>query len=124
MWALTDETRIADSARDILWESKNSVFASMSSFIEIGIKTSLGKLSMNGITLEMFPELLDTLHIELIAIEPEDCYKLSVLNQKVRHRDPFDRLIISQAINRKMILISPDKMFLEYEPDGLNLIWD
>jgi PIN domain nuclease of toxin-antitoxin system len=102
----------------------NDVYASMSSLIEIAIKTSIGKLSVSGVSIAEIPELLSAMGVELLPVEPEDCNKLSLLKISAKHRDPFDRLIISQAIRHNMTLISPVKAFSEYKPDGLRLLWD
>jgi len=55
----------------------------------------------------------------LSASEAATFYKLP----KIGHKDPFDRLIIWQAIHNKMPLISKDKSFKDYKVSGLKLIW-
>jgi PIN domain nuclease of toxin-antitoxin system len=59
---------------------------------------------------------------EMIGISSSDCSALAGLPHVNNHKDPFDRLLVSQAIDRGLSLISRDKRLTEYIPAGLKLL--
>jgi PIN domain nuclease of toxin-antitoxin system len=59
---------------------------------------------------------------QLIALESEEAASHQRLIEAT-HFDPFDRMLIWQAISRKMILVSGDAEFKRFKPDGLKLLW-
>jgi PIN domain nuclease of toxin-antitoxin system len=79
---------------------------------EITIKQQIGKLTL-GITLRELFEYLDRNQIELIQINYEHLLSLSKL--PTHHSDPFDRLIIAQAIAEDLILVTKDKGLKKYK---------
>jgi len=122
LWSVMDPDRLGTKARDILQETDQRIFVSVISFWEISLKVALGKLSLINILPEQLPETANQMDFEtllLSASEAATFYKLP----KIGHKDPFDRLIIWQAIHNKMPLISKDKSFKDYKVSGLKLIW-
>jgi len=122
LWSIMDPDRLGLKARDILQESDNRIFVSVISFWEISLKHALGKISLIDILPEQLPEAANQIDFEtlsLSAAEAATFYNLPNLG----HKDPFDRLIIWQAIQNKMPLISKDKKFRDYNTLGLKLIW-
>ncbi len=122
LWSILDPDRLGTKARDILQETDNRIFVSVISFWEISLKAALGKMSLINLLPEQLPESAHQLDFEtlpLSASEAATFYKLP----KIGHKDPFDRLIIWQAIQNKMPLISKDKSFKDYKVSGLTLIW-
>ena len=122
LWSVMDPDRLGTKARDILQETDQRIFVSVISLWEISLKVALGKLSLINILPEQLLESANQLNFEtlpLSASEAATFYKLP----KIGHKDPFDRLIIWQAIQNKMPLISKDKSFTEYKISGLKLIW-
>jgi PIN domain nuclease of toxin-antitoxin system len=84
------------------------------------LKYALGKLELTGITPDNLPEYaseLDISKLELSVKEASSFYKLPK-----KHKDPFDRCIIWQAINRGFTLISKDRTFDDYKEFGLKLV--
>lgn len=90
----------------------NLVFLSVASLWEITIKEQLGKLSL-GIPLQDLFDYADRNQIEIIHIASDHLLTLSKLPD--HHRDPFDRLIISQAISENLILLTRDKELKKYK---------
>lgn len=90
---------------------------SIASLWEISIKLGLGKLSLQNSFSEL-EEVLQQLKIEILPITFSDteCY----LNLPLHHRDPFDRILVAQAINHSLILISRDVAFDAYD---LQRLW-
>ena len=122
LWSILDPDRLGTKARDILQETDKRIFISVISFWEISLKVALGKLSLINLLPEQLPEAANKLDFEtllLSASEAATFYKLP----NIGHKDPFDRLIIWQAIHNKLPLISKDKSFEDYKVSGLKLIW-
>jgi PIN domain nuclease of toxin-antitoxin system len=84
---------------------------------EITIKQRIGKINLTLSIGELF-RLAEQNQIEILPISSEHLIKLSKL--PLHHKDPFDRLIISQSIAEKLILISRDSEFAKYK---IKLIW-
>jgi len=85
---------------------------SVASLWEITIKNQIGKLTL-GLSLEELFEYADRNRIEIIQISYEHLLTLSKLS--INHNDPFDRIIISQAIAENLTLVSKDKGFKKYK---------
>ncbi|MDL2314193.1 type II toxin-antitoxin system VapC family toxin [Desulfovibrio sp. OttesenSCG-928-C14] len=110
LWALTDAPRIAP-VRDQLLADENEVFVSTVSWWEIAIKTRIGKLradlpQLRAAALESgFLELpLLGVHAEMLATLPR------------HHNDPFDHMLLAQAMAEPMRLISGDGVLVQYTP--------
>jgi len=117
-----DPDRLGPKARDIIQEPDNRIFVSVISFWEISLKYALGKLSLINVLPKQLPEAANQMDFEMLtlsAAEAATFYRLP----NIGHKDPFDRLIIWQAIQNKMPLISKDKKCRNYNALGLKLIW-
>ena len=116
IWFFEDNSRLPASTR-LFMESSDCLVVSIASFWEITIKTSLGKLTVpEGISGLMDKALFKG--FKILPIEREHLIVLSALN--LIHRDPFDRIIIAQAIAENMPLISSDDIFKQYP---VNCVW-
>ncbi len=113
IWALEDNPILSAEAHDAIVDGKNMVFVSSVSAWEISIKKAMGKLKA--------PDNLEE-EIELHRFTP-----LNVNFEHARlagalpdiHKDPFDRMLIAQAITEKLTLISRDSQFADY---GVSLL--
>ena len=122
LWAVFDPDRLGSKARSILQDPDQVIHVSAVSFWEISLKYAIGKLELFNILPDQFPEVAKRMEFEILNLTPQEAatfYKLP----KVGHQDPFDRLIIWQAIHQKMVLISKDQRFRLYKEIGLKLIW-
>lgn len=122
LWVLFEEDKLSEKAKTIIKNPDNEIYASIISYWEISLKYALGKLELVGITVEELPVKAQEIGIETMEVsegEASTFYKLPSL----KHKDPFDRLIIWQAINRNIILISKDKVVKEYQKFGLEFLW-
>lgn len=98
----------------MLVDPANHVVASAVSAWEVAIKTVLGKLDAPG-------DLLDVVErsgLEWISVEPREAYAAGGL--PMHHRDPFDRLLVAQALERAVTMISHDAALDSY---GVRRIW-
>ena len=75
---------------------------------------SLGKLEMVSGWIDTFRHEMDVNGVRLLPIEPEHCARLSSL--PFHHRDPFDRILIAQALGEGMSIVTADRKLAAYEP--------
>ncbi|TDE14527.1 type II toxin-antitoxin system VapC family toxin [Dyadobacter psychrotolerans] len=122
VWAMIDRGKLSPKVSGILEEPSNEVLVSTISFWEISLKFSLGKLNLHGVTPDEIPELVGQMQFRIMplnATESSTYHNLKTLH----HRDPFDRMLIWQAIQSNLGFISNDNKMQEYQPQGLRLIW-
>ncbi len=112
VWALLNDARLGNAARVTITSAENDVLVSIASLWEIAIKTSLGKYSLN----EPFATFMETRLPESgFAFLPIEARHLVVVaTLPFHHRDPFDRLIIAQAIVEQVPVVSSDAAFDAY----------
>lgn len=122
LWALAAPSRLSDKVRDILEDAKNEVFVSAVTFWEISLKFGLGKLELNGATPNDLPRLAVDAGFSLLALMPEEAAAYYSL-EAIWHKDPFDRMLMQQAINHKLTLLSKDRNIARYQSPDLKVIW-
>jgi PIN domain nuclease of toxin-antitoxin system len=117
LWYLEDSKQLSSKAAEIIENPSNTLCFSIASLWEISIKLGLGKLSLQNSFSEL-EEVLQQLKIEVLPITFSDteCY----LNLPLHHRDPFDRILVAQAINHSLVLVSRDVAFDAYD---LQRLW-
>ena len=118
IWFLMGDKKLSDKARGLIDNPDNTKFLSIASLWEIAIKVSLGKLALNKPFEKLFPEQLHFNRIEILDITVDNLIKLTTL--PFHHRDPFDRLIIAQALVEGCPIIGADVIFDAY---GINREW-
>lgn len=123
IWTLMQQKNLSPSARELISNDSVVKHVSAVSLLEMSIKISIGKLALNGITMEELPGLLYSHNVEMIVLDPFEAASLCLLPYKEDHRDPFDRMLICQAISRNLTLISSDEKMAQYREHGLSLIW-
>jgi PIN domain nuclease of toxin-antitoxin system len=115
LWFLNDDAKLAPEVRDEI-EKCNQVFVSIISLWEVAIKLNIGKLKLDFRDLS---KALDDSNITILNVIVSDFS--AYINLPLHHKDPFDRILISQAINRSMILVSQDSIFNQYPVKILEL---
>lgn len=111
LWFIGDSPALSARAKSVL-EAENELFLSIGSLWEIAIKLRLGKLSLAMPAESLMTEHLIANSIETMPISVPHLIQLSTL--PLHHRDPFDRLIIAQAIVERMPVVSADPAFDRY----------
>ena len=109
LWAVSEPEKLTQSQIEILERPSNILYVSAVSIAEIMIKQSLGKLKIDFDPLQMIGES----GFDLLDFSAEDAMKLGEL--PFYHRDPFDRRLIAQSLNRKIALMSNDGKFGPYQ---------
>jgi PIN domain nuclease of toxin-antitoxin system len=118
IWQISDSARLSETARQAITNTENQLLISIASLWEIAIKVNLGKLTLSRSFMELIPEQLIFAEIDQLPIRLEHLDLL--ISLPLHHRDPFDRLLIAQALTESLPIISRDPMFKQY---GVPIIW-
>jgi PIN domain nuclease of toxin-antitoxin system len=108
-----DDEKLSVPVRQIVKDLENVLFVSTISYWEIALKYSIGKLDLEGVTPADLPQHAKSIEIATLSVSDEEAstfYKLPRLS----HKDPFDRLIVWQAISHNLTLISKDRHMQDY----------
>ena len=122
LWAVFEPDKLTKKVEKLIQDPTNQVFVSVISFWEISLKFNIGKLELINTSPETLPEIAEEMGIEILDVKSDEAasfYKLP----RLAHKDPFDRMVIWQAILRKMMFISSDREFRQYRQYGLRLVW-
>ncbi len=122
LWTLFDDGNLPDRSKDILADGDNEIYVSVITYWEISLKYSIGKLELEGVRPDDLPKKAGEIDIICLNVSEDEVSSFYNL-PKIKHKDPFDRLIIWQAIKRGMTLISKDKLFKDYKKFGLKTLW-
>ena len=112
IWFINGDVQLTEDLRGNIKNLKNQCYVSIASIWEIAIKTRLGKLNLN-ISFDILKAILITNQIQLLPISFEHTQQL--LSLPLHHTDPFDRLIIAQAVYENMVIVSKDAKFRLYD---------
>jgi PIN domain nuclease of toxin-antitoxin system len=108
LWHLADDQRLKLAKSKIIEDPENEVFFSIVSLWEIAIKTRIGKLEISQPIAKLIPGGIHLLDLKINHIQ-----KLE--NHALHHRDPFDRLLIAQAMEENLSIMTNDMYFKYYE---------
>lgn len=112
LWFIGGHPHLSTAARELIEEPTNLPLLSVASLWEIAIKLSLGKLSLAQPFMELIPRQLEMNGIELLPIDID--HLAIVAELPFHHRDPFDRLLIAQAIIEQIPIVGADSIFDAY----------
>lgn len=115
---VNDDPKLTAKARRAIADANNECCLSMASCWEMAIKSSLGKLKLIRPIEHFVAEQLAANGFTLLNLELRHTAKVEKL--PFHHRDPFDRLLIAQAITEKMAIVSADRVFSDY---GVKRLW-
>ena len=118
LWALLHDRRLPAKAKRILTSDTDELVFSLVSIWEIAIKIKTGKLNTIGSSVAYIREEMNAYGMELLPIRYEHILQLEALPRN--HGDPFDRLLVAQAISESLPILSGDEKLKEY---GVKLIW-
>jgi len=109
LWALTDPGRLSPQKRAALETLANTIYVSSVTIAEITIKASLGKLQVTYDPVDMAGQS----GFELLDFKGSDALLLQ--NMPFHHRDPFDRMLIAQALANEYPLMTEDEKIARYD---------
>ncbi|APB33637.1 hypothetical protein GlitD10_1316 [Gloeomargarita lithophora Alchichica-D10] len=106
IWSVLEPDRLSERVVDLLIDRNNDIFLSLVSIWEMQIKIQLGKLNFTVPLSEIIASQQHANDLQLLAITDRHIYALEHLPN--HHRDPFDRLLVAQAMTERMPLLSAD----------------
>ena len=117
LWAVGAPERLSDTARETLSTAGHQVAIGTASLWEIAIKVSRGRLDLAADWQAAIERGRMHMGARWLTVEPTHCGRVATLPW--HHRDPFDRMLIAQALCENMTLISKDAAFTKYPVDVL-----
>jgi len=112
LWFLLDDPRLSKPARAIISQRDSEVAVSPASYWEIAIKISLGKYALDEPLARFFERQLRDNRFDILPLLPSHAGQVASL--PFHHRDPFDRLIIAQALVERLPVVSNDAQWDAY----------
>lgn len=123
LWIAYDDHKISKNVINILNDAKNEFVISVVSVWEINIKFSLGKLLLKDKTpthlFEGFDKYFKCDYLHLTLEDTLSFHKLKIFH----HKDPFDRMMIWQALQNDLTFITDDVLIQKYKDIGLKVVW-
>lgn len=111
LWAITDSPKLPQKARDLIQSTRTTVWISAASVWEIAIKHSLGRGDMPVSSQDAERYFRDSGY-RFLAVEPEHAVAIEELAH--HHQDPFDRILVAQALVEPMRLMTHDPLVALY----------
>lgn len=122
LWALMTPEKLGKKAHASLTTPGNEVFVSAVTFWELSLKHSLGKLILEGVSPNELPEAAEEAGFTLLPLDPKHASEYHRL-PKHGPKDPFERMLVWQAIQSGSTLLSRDPEIKAYTKHGLKLLW-
>ncbi len=119
LWMQTSPESFSAEARDLLTDPEHELYLSAASSWEIGIKWALGKLPLPAPPIEYVPRTMERQGVLGLAVEHR--HALHMCTIPLRHRDPFDRLLLAQAQLERLFFLTADRQLSGY--DGVDFVW-
>jgi PIN domain nuclease of toxin-antitoxin system len=113
LWSISGDDRLSKTAEETFLNPDNHLLFSAASFWEICIKMSLGKLSLKRGWLKTIQKEMEINAIQWLPVEMQHCAEL--INLPFHHRDPFDRMLIAQAMIEDLQILSRDRRLSAYD---------
>jgi PIN domain nuclease of toxin-antitoxin system len=118
LWVTLKPEKLSSTFLESFSDPGNTVFLSSVTTWEIGIKYSIGKLTLPATPRLFVPEERENHHISKLELEEADTFHLETL--PFLHKDPFDRMLVCQAIERSLTILTPDPLIRQYP---IRTIW-
>lgn len=111
LWAITDHPKLSQKARDLIQSPKTSVWVSVASIWEIAIKHALGRGAMPVSSQEAL-QYFQSSNYQLLSVDAD--HAVAVEDLPMHHQDPFDRILVAQALVEPMRLMTHDALVALY----------
>lgn len=118
LWWVSDAPELSETAHAAISDPANSCYLSLASCWEMAIKTSVGKLKLKKPVERFVSEQMQQNGFLLLNIELRHVTKVEAL--PLLHRDPFDRILVTQAKAERMTLVTADSALYAY---GIRCLW-
>lgn len=124
IWALSNSSRLPDEARKVILDPRNEIFVSVLSLWEIELKR-IAKPDVIPFTARKIEDLCKASGYEVIPLEGRCVHLLQTLKRpesEPEHKDPFDRMLICQAISNDMVLLTHDSLIKGYISKNIRFV--
>ena len=118
LWITTDDAQLSESARQIFKNPNNEIFLSSVSAWEIIVKNGIGKLPLPSLADEFIASQSIKHEIDSLPLTEKAVFHLNKLPN--HHKDPFDRMLICQAIEHDLTILTSDSLIVQYP---VNTAW-
>ena len=118
LWLVTDDDSLSELARTVFLDPDNTLLVSAVTGFEVSVKFSLGKLKLSEPPREFVQNRLHNNAMTALPVTLAHTYRLASL--PFHHRDPFDRLLVSQALEEDAPILSADAGLSDY---GIERLW-
>jgi PIN domain nuclease of toxin-antitoxin system len=122
LWCALRPSGLSARVRELLVQPGVRCSVSAVTFWELSLKHSLGKLDLSGVTAADFPQLAEVLQLDVLPLDGVTAATFHQLPHS-GHRDPFDRVLVWQAIRLQLTLISKDSALDVFAKSGLRRFW-
>ena len=123
IWSFMSPDKLSKKVFSIISDANNTIFISPITFWEIAMKHRLGKINLGNINIFHLPNIASEYDFSILPFDAYDYITFHKLPHKEGHQDPFDQMLAHSALRKNLILISGDKSFKQYKPEGLQLMW-
>jgi PIN domain nuclease of toxin-antitoxin system len=120
VWLDSEPEKLSPQSKNVLEEPENQIYLSVVSIWELQIKSQLGKLTLERSLKSILESQQEINGLEILSIETTHIFALE--NLPYHHKDPFDRLLISQAKTENLSLLTADHIFSKYEVELIKCI--
>lgn len=124
LWAIYEPSKLSDAVKVVLQDPVLTIFVSAVTFWEISIKFRLGKLQLQNENPEDLLIIAQEVGFTFLSLTPQVASNEWKYENNSTHKDPFDRMLITQAIDEDLILLSKDKKMRFYSEYGLKTLWE
>ena len=114
--------RLSAKMRKTIADPANQINLSTVTLWEISLKFALGKLELTGCNPEDLVSVAREMRLEIVTPSPEEAAGFHRLLRRA-HKDPFDRMLIWQCLQRDWAFVSRDQALDDYKSLGLRIIW-
>lgn len=122
LWATSQSSKLPKNVVVTITDPQNDIFISAISFWQIAIKVRSGRLDIGKYKPGELPVHASNMGFLLLGLLPDEAATTGQLAENT-HFDPFDRMLIWQAIQRKLVLVSGDQEFSKFKKHGLKTLW-
>lgn len=117
LWSIASVERIGQKALDVLRNSENEIYFSAASVWELSIKAQLRKLTLPSPPAVCIPAFMARQGLRSLPVN--HIHAAQVYDLPSHHRDPFDRILIAQAIAEDLTILTADRAFAKYPVEVL-----
>lgn len=122
LWTVFKPDKLSEKARRIIEDPDNLIYVSTVTYWEISLKYALGKLLLTNVLPEALPDISRKMDFETLSLDEQTASTFYKLPRNI-HKDPFDRLVVWQAISQNIVLITKDRKLNAYKKLGLQTLW-